>query len=98
MPDVDHLPPSQALEREHIIPAHDPLHRVRMEFLLAAVESGLDDEQRPDLSGIIGLVEVTGERGVPVRDGDDLVRDGIKGKCGTERVPALLPRCRDPGV
>ncbi|MDD3933843.1 hypothetical protein [Methanoculleus sp. UBA303] len=39
-----------------------------MEFLLAAVKAGLDDEQRPGLAGVVGPIEVTRQRGILVRD------------------------------
>lgn len=51
MPDPDHVALARPLEGQDVVAASDPFHRIRVEFLLAAVEAGLDDEERPGYSG-----------------------------------------------
>ncbi len=47
MLDPDHVALARPLERQDVVAASGPFHRIRVELLLAAVEAGLDDEERP---------------------------------------------------
>lgn len=41
--DPDHVALARPLEGQDVVAASDPFRRIRVEFLLAAVEAGLDD-------------------------------------------------------
>lgn len=43
MLDPDHVALARPLEGQDVVAASDPFRRIRVEFLLAAVEAGLDD-------------------------------------------------------
>lgn len=98
MLDPYHFALTRPLECQDVISAFDPFHRIRMEFLLAAVKAGLDDEKRPGCARVVDHVEVPRQRRILVRDGDDLVRDGIEREGIAERFPALFPRLHDAGI